>query len=93
MNVLFAHSFFMDFDDKQKVVREPYPPLATLIAAAAARDQGHRVALFDAMPAQSTRDFQTVFAADSYDAVVFLRTISTGSPKCAWTACAKPVSK
>jgi len=71
MNILFAHSFFMNFDDKQKVVREPYPPLATLIAASVAREAGHRVSLFDAMLATSTDDFASRFAAGGFDAVVF----------------------
>ncbi len=71
MKVLFAHSFFMAFDDKQRVVREPYPPLGTLIAAACARREGHQVALFDAMPAEDTADFGNMLAEDDFDGVVF----------------------
>jgi len=61
----------MAFDDKQRILREPYPPLGTLIAAACARREGHTVALFDAMIASSTHDFEIRLNADQFDAVVF----------------------
>ena len=71
MKLLFAHSFFMDFDEKQRQVREPYPPLGTLIAAACAREAGHDVSLFDAMPATSPKAFETVLDQAPYEAVIF----------------------
>lgn len=46
--ILIAHSFFLLRDPKQSDRQKPYAPLATLLAAAILREQGHEVALFDA---------------------------------------------
>jgi anaerobic magnesium-protoporphyrin IX monomethyl ester cyclase len=46
-NVLFTHSYFYKLDPKQWRTKQPYPPLATILAAAVARNDGHEVALFD----------------------------------------------
>ena len=58
LSVLVAHSYFLEFDRKQRDRAKPYPPLATLQVAALLREMGHRVSLFDAMlasgPAQYT---------------------------------------
>ncbi|HMJ69893.1 MAG TPA: radical SAM protein [Cyclobacteriaceae bacterium] len=45
--LLFSHSYFYRFDPKQWKMQQPYPPLATIQAAAYLRDAGHYVALFD----------------------------------------------
>lgn len=71
MELLYAHSFFMAFDDKQREVREPYPPLGTLIAAAQARREGHEVVLFDAMLADSTARFDEQLERHPCQAVIF----------------------
>ena len=71
MTVLFAHSFFMNFDEKQRQVREPYPPLGTLIAAACVRSAGYEVDLFDAMLAHSTEEFAEKLNGRDYQVVVF----------------------
>lgn len=47
--VFLAHSFFLRHDEKQLRKMKPYPPLATLIAAAVLREEGYEVRLFDAM--------------------------------------------
>ena len=47
--VLFSHSYFMRFDPKQWARKQPYPPLATILAAAVLRDKGYTVELFDTM--------------------------------------------
>ncbi|MFM2305921.1 MAG: hypothetical protein RLZZ367_590, partial [Bacteroidota bacterium] len=47
--VLFTHSYFMRFDPKQWAQKQPYPPLATILAAAVLRAKGHTVSLFDTM--------------------------------------------
>ena len=47
--VLFAHGHILERDAKQYAIGKPYPPLATLFAAAHARSGGHDVALFDPM--------------------------------------------
>lgn len=46
-NVLFTHSYFYKLDPKQWRFKQPYPPLATMLAAAVIRDEGFNVALFD----------------------------------------------
>lgn len=46
--ILVAHSFCLRRDRKQFERSRPYAPLATLLAAAILREQGHPVALFDA---------------------------------------------
>lgn len=45
--VLFTHSYFYRFDEKQWNNHKPYPPLATITAAAYLREHGHQVSLFD----------------------------------------------
>ena len=47
--ILFSHSYFLRFDPKQWATGQPYPPLATLGAAALMRENGYDVALFDTM--------------------------------------------
>ncbi len=56
--VLFGQSYFMRFDPKLWQAMQPYPPLGTLYAAAYARSLGYRVALFDAMLAESEADWE-----------------------------------
>jgi anaerobic magnesium-protoporphyrin IX monomethyl ester cyclase len=46
-NVLFTHSYFYRFDSKQWKFKQPYPPLATIQAAACVREAGFNVSLFD----------------------------------------------
>lgn len=62
LSVLVGHSFFLRFDAKQFERAKPYPPLATLQVAEALRRQGHAVALFDAMLAAGTQDFDARLA-------------------------------
>ncbi len=47
--VLFSHSYFLRFDPKQWKIQQPYPPLATIYAAALMRKKGYEVSLFDTM--------------------------------------------
>lgn len=63
LEVLIGHSYFLRFDRKQLERAKPYPPLATLQAAALLRQAGHRVSLFDAMLADSTQDYELQLAA------------------------------
>lgn len=46
--VLFANSYFYRLDEKQWRFRQPYPPLATILAAAVLRKHHFSVSLFDA---------------------------------------------
>ncbi|SKC74231.1 B12-binding domain-containing radical SAM protein [Ohtaekwangia koreensis] len=45
--ILFTHSYFYKFDRKQWQFKQPYPPLATILAAAVMRESNFPVALFD----------------------------------------------
>jgi anaerobic magnesium-protoporphyrin IX monomethyl ester cyclase len=56
--ILLAHSYYLRNDPKQLARMRPYPPLATLLAAAVLRRRGHEVALFDAMLAAGTDSFR-----------------------------------
>ncbi|MGH8220267.1 MAG: B12-binding domain-containing radical SAM protein [Steroidobacteraceae bacterium] len=49
LRILIGHSYFLKLDLKQLERAKPYPPLATLQAAALLRSAGHEIALFDAM--------------------------------------------
>jgi anaerobic magnesium-protoporphyrin IX monomethyl ester cyclase len=51
-DVLFGQAYFLRFDPKLWRAKQPYAPLGTLYAAAAARERGYRVRLFDAMLAR-----------------------------------------
>jgi anaerobic magnesium-protoporphyrin IX monomethyl ester cyclase len=46
-SVLFANSYFYQLDKKEWKVQQPYPPLATILAAALIRNNGFAVSLFD----------------------------------------------
>jgi anaerobic magnesium-protoporphyrin IX monomethyl ester cyclase len=48
-DVLLTHAYHLAHDPKQLERGQPYPPLGTLYAAAAARESGFRVAVFDSM--------------------------------------------
>ena len=54
--VLFSHSYFMRFDPKQWATGQPYPPLATIGAAALVRQEGFDVSLFDTMFVENPDD-------------------------------------
>jgi radical SAM superfamily enzyme YgiQ (UPF0313 family) len=45
--ILFSHSYLMRLDPKQWATSQPYPPLATITAAAVCRNAGHQVYLHD----------------------------------------------
>jgi radical SAM superfamily enzyme YgiQ (UPF0313 family) len=49
MRVLFTHSYFLRFDEKQWKLMQPYAPLGTIYAAACLRDAGFEIALHDVM--------------------------------------------
>jgi anaerobic magnesium-protoporphyrin IX monomethyl ester cyclase len=61
--VLFAHGHLLRFDAKQFAIGKPYPPLATITAAAYLRAAGHDVALYDPTLDQDTRGFAGALAA------------------------------
>lgn len=55
-SILFSHSYFLRFDPKQWEAGQPYPPLATLYAAALMREHGYDVSLFDTMFAKTPEE-------------------------------------
>jgi anaerobic magnesium-protoporphyrin IX monomethyl ester cyclase len=68
--ILFAHGHLLRRDAKQFAIGKPYPPLATLFAAAHARALGHEVALYDPMLAEDTSDFAAAIERARPDRVV-----------------------
>ncbi len=57
--ILFGQSYYLRFDRKLWDAMQPYPPLGTLYAASVMRERGYDVALFDAMLAESTAEWDT----------------------------------
>jgi anaerobic magnesium-protoporphyrin IX monomethyl ester cyclase len=58
IDVLIGQAYFLRFDAKMWAAQQPYPPLGALYAAAVLREQGARVALFDAMVATSEIEWE-----------------------------------
>jgi radical SAM superfamily enzyme YgiQ (UPF0313 family) len=56
-DVLLGQAYFLRFDPKLWRAQQPFAPLGTLYAAAFLRQQGHSVAFFDAMLADSEREW------------------------------------
>jgi radical SAM superfamily enzyme YgiQ (UPF0313 family) len=48
-DILLTHSYFLHFDPKQLRAGTPYPPLATLFAAAVLKQQGYQLTFKDTM--------------------------------------------
>jgi anaerobic magnesium-protoporphyrin IX monomethyl ester cyclase len=71
LSILVCHSYFLRFDHKQLERAKPYPPLATLQVAAQLRQAGHRVALFDAMLAEGTHEYEHLLRAVEPQLVLF----------------------
>ena len=57
VDVLFGQAYFLRFDPKLWDAQQPYAPLGALYAAAYTRERGYRVALFDAMLAESESEW------------------------------------
>ncbi len=70
LSILVGHSYFLRLDAKQFERAKPYPPLATLQVAAALRESGHEVALFDAMLAEGLCEYEQKLAEASPQVVV-----------------------
>jgi anaerobic magnesium-protoporphyrin IX monomethyl ester cyclase len=61
--VLLAHAYYLAHDAKQWRKMKPYPPLATLLAAAVLRKRGFDVVFFDAMLAAGEEEFAAALEA------------------------------
>jgi anaerobic magnesium-protoporphyrin IX monomethyl ester cyclase len=68
--VLFAHGHLLRNDAKQYAIGKPYPPLATLFAAAHLRSLGHEAHLFDPMLDDDTSGFAAALDRARPDFVV-----------------------
>ena len=69
-NILFSHSYFMRLDPKQWATGQPYPPLATIGAAALLRKYGYRVSLFDTQLISSPEELEPRLTAECPDVFV-----------------------
>ena len=57
LDILFGQAYFLRFDPKLWDAQQPYAPLGALYAAAAVREHGYQVAMFDAMLATSEAEW------------------------------------
>lgn len=71
LSILVCHSYFLRLDHKQWARGKPYPPLATLQAAAMLRRAGHQVTLFDSMLAEDQEEYQRLLMRDRPQVVLF----------------------
>ncbi len=62
-DILFTHSYFYKFDEKQWKNQQPYPPYGTLSAAAVLRECGFEVGLFDTNLRDHPGEIRPVLAA------------------------------
>jgi anaerobic magnesium-protoporphyrin IX monomethyl ester cyclase len=70
MKVLITHNYYLQLDAKQWAAQKPYPPLATLYAAAAARNAGYDVHFHDVQFEAGPDHFQAVVDEVKPDVVV-----------------------
>jgi anaerobic magnesium-protoporphyrin IX monomethyl ester cyclase len=70
MRVLFTHSYFLHYDEKQWRTMQPYAPLGTLFAAAWLRANGYEVALHDVMFLKDPKAIQPVLESFKPDMLV-----------------------
>ena len=68
--ILFTHSYFYRFDQKQWETHQPYPPLGTIYAAAVMREAGYEVSLFDTALIDSPELIIPVIKKDKPDYLV-----------------------
>ncbi len=69
-NVLFTHSYFYKFDEKQWNNKQPFPPLGTITAASYLRAKGHHVSLFDTNLADKPSQIQSTIDKSNPDFLV-----------------------
>jgi anaerobic magnesium-protoporphyrin IX monomethyl ester cyclase len=71
LSILVCHSYFLNLDQKQRERGKPYPPLATLQAAAMLRKTGRPVAFFDAMLADGVEEYERTLRSVEPQVVLF----------------------
>lgn len=70
MKVLLTHPYILAFDEKQRKASTPYPPLATLYAAALLRKHGITVGVCDLQFAESADEIEKAFSQFCPDVLV-----------------------
>lgn len=70
MKILLSHSYFLRFDEKQWKQQKPYPPLATIQAAALLKANNHEVKLFDTNFAYAAEEVIPFLEEDTPDVFV-----------------------
>jgi radical SAM superfamily enzyme YgiQ (UPF0313 family) len=70
MRILFTHSYFLRFDEKQWRTMQPYAPLGTLTAAAWLRQHGYEVGLHDVMFLRGPQEIKPVLQSFRPDMLV-----------------------
>ena len=68
--ILFTHSYFYQFDQKQWNTKQPYPPLGTIYAASVMREAGYQVSLFDTALIDSPEKIIPIIAKEKPDYMV-----------------------
>lgn len=63
-DVLLGQAYYLRFDPKLWRAQQPYAPLGTLYAASYLRTRGHSASLFDAMLAESEREWAAALDRD-----------------------------
>jgi anaerobic magnesium-protoporphyrin IX monomethyl ester cyclase len=69
--ILVSNLYFYRLDSKQWRFRQPYPPLATIIACAVLRSEGFITDLFDTNLRHSPEEISDALSSHLYDYVVF----------------------
>jgi anaerobic magnesium-protoporphyrin IX monomethyl ester cyclase len=70
MKILFTHSYFLEFDAKQKKQSKPYPPLGTLYAMSYLKQHGYEVSIWDANFAKDPKEILPLLKREKADALV-----------------------
>lgn len=63
-DILITHSYFLRFDPKQWKAQQPYPPLATLFAAAVLLNEKFNLTFYDMMFAQNASEIEAIIATN-----------------------------
>jgi len=60
LDILFSHSYFYKFDNKQWKNKTPYPPLGTIYAASYLRKHNYTVSLFDTCLIDNPKEIHSI---------------------------------
>ena len=68
--LLFANAYFYPLDKKQWKIKQPYPPLGTIQAAALMREEGFEVSLFDNNLRQNAQEIGPMIVKENPDYLI-----------------------